>query len=153
MAADTQNPLPACRRIPYSFLLGLAAMAIGATAGCVATSPYVPVVTLNHADAARYQTDLADCRKAADLDQYGPTLAGLAVGASFGAGLGSVAGWLASDNVGLATSFGAISGTAVGGAVGLARSTPPQDAARIDDCLRANGYSVSAPAATGTGAH
>jgi hypothetical protein len=121
--------------ITLCFAIGLA--------GCVQVPAYQPAVDLQGVDAARYQTDLEDCRKAADLDRYGPALAGVLVGAGFGAGLGNVAGWAAGSNLAVATGWGAASGGVVGGSAGGAISEQrPNDAAAIDDCLRANGYKL-----------
>ncbi|HXP30674.1 MAG TPA: hypothetical protein VN832_06265 [Stellaceae bacterium] len=117
---------------------------LGATlAGCAQVPAYQPPVELQGFDAARYRTDLEDCRKAADLDRYGPVLAGVLVGAGVGAGLGNVAGWAVGGNLAVATGWGAASGAVLGGGAGVGISEQrPSDAAAIDDCLRANGYKL-----------
>ena len=112
-----------------------------ALAGCAETPGYQPVVDLAGGSAAQYAADLKDCRAAADLDRYGPVVAGALVGAGLGAGLGNLGGWLAGANLAVATGYGAGSG-AVLGAAAEAASPRPSDAATIDQCLRNNGWTV-----------
>ncbi len=121
----------------------LLALALAAN-GC-APSLYQPQVDLADIDAARYETDLQDCRAVADAARYGPLLAGALQGVAIGAGFGTVIGAFSAGNVGLAASYGALAGTVAGGAVAEATAAPqpPLDEKRIvDDCLRNNGYRV-----------
>lgn len=122
----------------FFFLLFLLA------AGCAPVAPYRPAVDLAGADAARYENDLRDCKKAAERDRYGPVLAGALLGAGTGAGLGSVGGWLIGGNIGLGTSYGALSGLAVGTAAGASQGQTARDEKQaIDQCLRNNGYKLA----------
>jgi hypothetical protein len=123
---------------PFPLLL-LCALA----AGCAPASAYRPAVDLAGVDAARYEMDLSDCKKVAERDRYGPVLAGALLGAGMGAGLGAVGGWLFAGNAGLGTSYGALSGLAVGTAAGASQVREPPDEKRIvDQCLRNNGYNL-----------
>jgi hypothetical protein len=115
------------------------------TAACAAAPPpYQPKVDLGGSDPARYAADLRDCEKAADLDRFGPVLAGLVIGASFGAGLGTVAGWAINGDSGLvAAAYGAAAGGLAGTAFGASQVGPPTaDAPAVNQCLRNNGYDV-----------
>jgi hypothetical protein len=119
-----------------------------ALAACAPVSDFRPVVDLGSMDAARFEDDLRDCQKVAARDRYGPILARVVQGASFGAGLGAVGGGFA-GNIGLGTSYGAIAGTVAGAAIGVAESggaiqfvEPVNEKAVIEECLRNNGYAV-----------
>jgi hypothetical protein len=113
-------------------------------AACAPTSIYQPTVDTSGVDAARYETDLRDCKKLAERDRYGPVLVGALHGAMLGVALGSVGGWIAAGNIGLAQSYGAISGTVAGAAVGATQMREPPDEKQIvDQCLRNNGYKLA----------
>ncbi len=120
-----------------------------ALAACAPVSDYRPAVDLAGIDPARFENDLHDCQKVAARDRYGPVLARVVQGATIGAALGAVAGGYA-GNIGLATSYGAITGTVAGGALGAAEASgavpppnPPDEAAIVEECLRNNGYQLS----------
>lgn len=113
-------------------------------AGCNPVSAYRPAVDLTGVDAARYETDLRDCKKVAERDRYGPVLAGALFGAGIGAGLGSLGGWLSGGSIGLGTSYGALSGVAAGTAAGASQvEDPPDEKRMVDQCLRNNGYKLA----------
>lgn len=113
-----------------------------AVASCASRAAYQPAVDLTGVDAARYAADLDGCRAYADPGRYGPLVANAVIGASAGAGLGAVLGWLSEGNAGLATSYGAISGGVAGAGVGAA-SPAPEVKRALDECLRNNGYKVN----------
>jgi hypothetical protein len=118
-----------------------------ALAACAPTSSYRPQVDLAGVDAARYETDLYDCKRAAERGRFGPVFAGAVVGASLGAALGFVVGALAGvGNLPLAADYGAASGTEPGTLVGAAQSArqPADEPQFVDQCLRNNGYRVLA---------
>ena len=113
-------------------------------AACAPSAGYRPVVDLDSVDRVRFEVDLRDCTSVAERDRYGPLLVGLLQGAAVGTALGSVGGWLAYGNIGLAQSYGAISGAVAGTAVGATQSGERPDAKQIvDQCLRNNGYDVA----------
>jgi hypothetical protein len=121
----------------------LAFLLCALAAACAPASPYRPAVDLGGVSAARYEIDLNDCKKVAERDRYGPVLAGAVVGASLGASLGAVGGFLFTNNVGLATGYGALSGLAAGTAFGTTQVQGPAGEKQIvDDCLRNNGYKL-----------
>ncbi|HZB92864.1 MAG TPA: hypothetical protein VE397_15565 [Stellaceae bacterium] len=114
-------------------------------AACAPSSPYQPKVALTGADTARYQIDLYDCKKVAERDRYGPLLAYTLMGAGLGtAGAAAMAGVASTGNIGLAESYGAISGTVIGAGVGgsQVKSGPANEKLFVDQCLRNNGYKV-----------
>ncbi len=115
-------------------------------AGCAPASTYRPKVDLTGVDKARFEIDLSDCKKVAERDRYGPLLAGAIVGAGLGTAAGAALGGLAQvGNVGLAESYGAISGTVAGTAFGASQVRAPdgEDENRfVDACLRNNGYKL-----------
>jgi hypothetical protein len=120
-----------------------------AIAACAPVSNYRPEVDLAGVDPGRFENDLHDCQKVAALDRYGPVLARVVQGATIGAALGAVAGGYA-GNIGLATSYGAIAGTVVGGGAGVAEAAgrgpfadAPDERAVVEACLRNNGYAVT----------
>jgi hypothetical protein len=113
-------------------------------AGCAPASPYRPAVDLAGIDAARYETDLRDCKKVAERDRYGPILAGALMGAGMGGALGAVGGTITAGSIGLGESYGALSGLAVGTAAGATQVNGPQDEKQmVDQCLRNNGYKLA----------
>ncbi|HEX7968957.1 MAG TPA: hypothetical protein VF502_12120 [Stellaceae bacterium] len=117
----------------------------GALAACGPTSAYQPKVELGGIDPVRYETDLRDCKMAAEHAQFGPVIAGAVIGASLGAGFATLfAWWTAASNVGLAETYGAASGTEPGILVGAAQSAgqPADEPQLVDQCLRNNGYKV-----------
>ena len=62
-------------------------------------------------------------------------------GAVIGVALGTAVVGISGGNVGLAQSYGAISGTVAGGAVGASQvREPPNEKKIVDQCLRNNGY-------------
>jgi hypothetical protein len=123
-------------RRPLASLLLAAALA-----GCVQAPDYQPPVDLAGVDPARYAVDLSDCRKAAELDRFGPLFADALIGAELGVGLGAVGGWATWTNVARASGYGAAAGAVAGAVVGATQVPPPaREAPAIDDCLRANGY-------------
>lgn len=111
-------------------------------AGCAPRETYQPNADLTGIDAARYAADLDGCRNYANPGRYGPLVSAAVIGASAGAGLGAVLGWLAKGNIGLATSYGAISGGVAGAGIGAAAPAPEVKRA-LDECLRNNGYKVT----------
>lgn len=113
-------------------------------AGCAPASDYQPKVDLTGANPARYQIDLFDCKKVAERDRYGPLVAYTLLGAGLGtAGAAAIAGVASTGNVGLAESYGAISGTVVGAGVGASQiKGPVGEKLSVDQCLRNNGYKV-----------
>jgi hypothetical protein len=118
-------------------LLGIAA--------CAPASPYRPAVDLAGLDAARYETDLRDCKKVAERDRYAPLFVGLLQGAALGTAMGAaIGGVIVQGNVGLAESYGAISGAVAGPAVATTAVAPPPDEdEQVRACLRANGYTIA----------
>jgi hypothetical protein len=65
-------------------------------------------------------------------------------GAVIGVALGTAIVGIGGGNVGLAQSYGAISGTVAGGAVaGSQVREPPDEKAIVDQCLRNNGYRIA----------
>jgi outer membrane lipoprotein SlyB len=122
--------------MPKPLLLCLALLA-----ACAPASDYRPTVELGGLDSARYETDLRDCKKVAERDRYAPVVVGVLQGAVIGVALGSAIAAIGGGNVGLAQSYGAISGTMAGGAVaGSQVREPPDETAVVDQCLRNNGY-------------
>jgi outer membrane lipoprotein SlyB len=115
-------------------------------AGCAPASDYRPKVDLTGVDTARYEIDLSDCKKVAERDRYGPVLAGALVGAGLGtAGAAAMAGVASTGNIGLAESYGAITGTVAGTAFGASQMRAPGDEDEnrfVDACLRNNGYKI-----------
>jgi outer membrane lipoprotein SlyB len=110
-------------------------------AACAPSSDYRPAVELGGADTARYETDLRDCKKVAARDRYAPVFVGVLQGAVIGVALGTAVVGIGGGNVGLAQSYGAISGTVAGGAVGASQvREPPTEKKIVDQCLRNNGY-------------
>jgi hypothetical protein len=108
---------------------------------CAPASDYRPTVELGGLDTARYETDLRDCKTVAERDRYAPVVVGVLQGAVIGVALGTAIVGLGGGNVGLAQSYGAISGTVAGGAVGASQvQAPPDEKAIVDQCLRNNGY-------------
>ncbi|HKW55226.1 MAG TPA: hypothetical protein VJO12_16155 [Stellaceae bacterium] len=117
-----------------------------ALAACGPTSSYQPRVDLAGSDPARYETDLRDCKRAAEQSKFGPVIAGATIGASLGAAFGFVVGALVGvGNLSLASSYGAASGTEPGTLVGAAQSSgqPIDEPELVDQCLRNNGYKVA----------
>jgi hypothetical protein len=113
-------------------------------AGCAPASPYRPAVDLAGIDAARYETDLRDCKKVAERDRYGPIVAGALLGAGMGGALGAVGVTITAGSIGLGESYGALSGLAVGTTVGATQVKEPQDEKQmVDQCLRNNGYKLA----------
>jgi hypothetical protein len=113
-------------------------------AACAPASDYRPAVELSGLDQARYETDLRDCKKVAERDRYAPVVAGVLHGAVIGVALGSAVVGIGGGNVGLAETYGAISGTVAGGAVaGSQVREPPDETAIVDQCLRNNGYKLT----------
>jgi outer membrane lipoprotein SlyB len=114
-------------------------------AGCAPASDYRPKVDLAGVDTARYEIDLSDCKKVAERDRYGPLLVGTLVGAGLGTAAGAaIAGVASTGNVGLAESYGAISGTVAGTAFGASQVHGPEDEKLfVDQCLRNNGYKLA----------
>lgn len=122
----------------------LVMLALCALAACGPASAYRPAVDLAGVDAQRYETDLRDCKKVAERDRYGPLLVGVLHGAMLGVALGTVGGAFSGGNIGLAQSYGAISGTVAGAAVGGSQVRGPPDEQRfVDQCLRNNGYNLA----------
>ncbi len=112
--------------------------------GCAPVSTYRPAVDLSDVDAARYETDLRDCKSVAERDRYAPIVVALLQGAALGTALGAAGAGLAVGNVGLGESYGAISGAVVGIAVGAAQvHEPPNEQQIVDQCLRNNGYKLT----------
>jgi hypothetical protein len=111
---------------------------------CAPASDYRPAVALGSLDTARYETDLRDCKKVAERDRYAPVVVGVLQGAVIGVALGTAIMGIGGGNVGLAQSYGAISGTVAGGAVaGSQVHEPPDEKAIVDQCLRNNGYRIA----------
>ncbi len=114
-------------------------------AGCAPASDYRPKVDLTGMDSARFEIDLSDCKRVAERDRYGPLLAATLVGAGLGtAGAAAMAGVASTGNVGLAESYGAITGTVAGAGFGASQvRAPTEDENRfVDACLRNNGYKI-----------
>jgi hypothetical protein len=124
-------------------------LALALVSACAPSSNYRPAVDLSDADAARFETDLADCKRVAERDRYAPVLVAALQGAALGTALGAAfvgvaAG--AAGNVGLAESYGAISGTVAGAGFGALQVEAPQDEPSfVDQCLRNNGYTLRQP--------
>jgi outer membrane lipoprotein SlyB len=116
-------------------------------AACAPASSYRPSVDPAGVDAARYETDLRDCTRAAERDRYAPLLVGFLQGAALGTAMGAaLGGVIVQGNVGLAESYGAVSGAVAGPAVAAATIPPapkPSEQEQIRDCLRANGYKIA----------
>jgi hypothetical protein len=115
-------------------------------AGCAPASTYRPKVDLTGVSRARFELDLSDCKKVAERDRYAPVLVGALVGAGLGtAGAAAMAGIASTGNIGLAESYGAITGTVAGTAFGVSQMRAPdgEDENRfVDACLRNNGYKL-----------
>jgi hypothetical protein len=125
-------------------LRSLSLLCLGLLAACAPGSDYRPAVALGGTEAARYETDLRDCKKVAERDRYAPVLVGVLQGAVVGVALGSAIVGIGGGNVGLAQSYGAISGTVAGGAVGGSQvHEAPDEKAIVDQCLRNNGYELA----------
>jgi outer membrane lipoprotein SlyB len=117
---------------------------LGLLATCAPASDYRPAVELGGTDQARYETDLRDCKNVAERDRYTPVVVGVLQGAVIGVALGTAIVGIGGGNVGLAQSYGAISGTVAGGAVaGSQVREPPDEKAIVDQCLRNNGYRIA----------
>jgi len=119
-------------------------LAVTLLSACAPVSNYRPAVDLSDADAARYETDLRDCKRVAERDRYAPIAVAVLQGAALGTALGAAGAGLAVGNVGLGESYGAISGAVVGAGIGTAQvHQPPDEQEVVDQCLRNNGYTLS----------
>jgi hypothetical protein len=119
--------------------LALVAGAALALASCAGS--YRPVVDMQGVDGARYEQDLAECRRYAEqVSPGGEAAAGGGVMALFGAALGALFGAFggnAGTGAGLGAAAGGVTGTASGAAGGVARQHQI-----IDRCLAGRGYHV-----------
>lgn len=108
-------------------------------AACAQT--YQPVVDTKNVDNAKYQQDLAECRRYAEqVNPYERGAMGTLLGAAGGAALGAVTGAVVgSPGTGAAIGAGAggLTGAAIGGATGV-----EQQKQIIDNCLKNRGYAV-----------
>ena len=100
-----------------------------------------PIIDTRGVDAARYQSDLADCRQYADEvsvagNAAGGGLFGGAAGAASGAAIGAVTG-----KPGMGAAVGAAGGGTSGAIGGGARGAGKKDKI-VRNCLRGRGYSV-----------
>lgn len=119
-------------------------------AACSPVSDYRPNVDLAGVDAARYETDLRDCKSVAEGARYAPVAVAALQGAALGLALGAVGGWLAAgsapaaaDSWTLSEGYGAAAGFGAGTAFGASQVKPkPDERARVDRCLRNNGYRI-----------
>lgn len=121
-----------------------------ALAACGPASDYRPAVDLSGVDPERYETDLRDCKKAAELDRYGPVFAAALQGAALGTALGAAGGAFAAGSAPAAAEtftasegYGAVAGTVAGATLGGTQVQEKVDErARVDQCLRNNGYRI-----------
>jgi hypothetical protein len=95
-------------------------------------------------DPVVYERDLAACQAIAQTPYPAGAIAvGMVIGASVGAGLGTIIAPLSgAANLGLAESTGGLSGGAAGAVPGAAAGTTVQPAQSLDACLAAHGYKV-----------
>ncbi len=120
--------------------MGTAACLIAA--GCAQF--YRPEVDLGGADRAKYEADLAECRKMSEqATEEGPTIAvGTLLGLLLGLGIGAAT---SNNTIFMKRDNRPLVGLAIGSAVGALLSgmlVASKNARSIDGCLRSRGYAV-----------
>jgi hypothetical protein len=123
------------------------ALIVLALSGCATSGP--PFVDMTDVDPVVYQRDLDHCEAIGNSsDMYGPLVAGAIMGATIGAGVGTLfvapVGYMSSATVAEAYGSGAVAGAA-GEAAANAPSSQKSDSAErptIAQCLSAKGYKV-----------
>ena len=135
------------RTIPTIAILAI--LVTGCMTGAQVLGTYRPAIDPENTDLAKFEVDLAACRKIAttQYDKYqeersNQIIVGALLGAAVGAATGAVVGDIYGDS-GYGASIGAVSGAAYG-VGGAAWATDPKGAAArvLDRCLAARGHRI-----------